>query len=60
MTYGLSPAIRSQAEPIELSESEYRAIARAKDGLIVLIGIEQKFDLQYSFCLMTPAARSDR
>lgn len=45
MNYALSPVIRSRAEPIELSESEYRAIARAKNGLIALIGIEQKFDL---------------
>lgn len=45
MKYGLSPVIRSRAEAIVLSEYEYRAIARAKDGLITLLGIEQRFDL---------------
>lgn len=45
MTYQLSPAIRSRGEPIDLSKDEYRSIARARDGLIVMIGIEQKFEL---------------
>jgi hypothetical protein len=45
MKYALAPIIRSRARPIPLSEDEYQRIARAKDGVIALIGIEQKFDL---------------
>ena len=45
MKYALAPAIRHRADPIEITEDEYRAIAAAKDGLITFIGIEQKFDL---------------
>ncbi len=37
--------MRHRADPIEITEDEYRAIAHAKDGLIMLIGVEQKFDL---------------
>lgn len=45
MKYVLAPAIRHRAEPVEITEQEYREIAAAKDGLITFIGIEQKFDL---------------
>jgi hypothetical protein len=45
MKYSLAPILRSRAEAIRLSEDEYRSIARAKDGLLMLVGIEQKFDL---------------
>jgi tricorn protease-like protein len=45
MRYAIAPLIKHRAEPIEISEAEYRSIARAKDGLITIIGIEQKFDI---------------
>jgi hypothetical protein len=45
MRYALAPVIRHRASPIEITEDEYRAVAEAKDGLVTVIGIEQKFDL---------------
>jgi hypothetical protein len=45
MKYAITPVVRHRADPIEITEDEYRAIATAKDGLIAFIGIEQKFDL---------------
>jgi len=45
MKYGLFPVIRSRANPIHLSAREYRAIVRARDGIVSLAGIEETFDL---------------
>lgn len=45
MRYALAPIIRHRADALDLTVDQYRAIAAAKDGLVTLVGIEQKFDI---------------
>ena len=43
MEYAIAPLVPRFGEPIRIDEGDYRAVAEAKDALIAIIGIEQKF-----------------